>query len=388
MWIERKARKDILEVVRSRPALLLTGIRQTGKSSILKRLFPDYTYVSLDDLLVADEAESNPTKFLGKIEKKAIIDEIQYAPSLFRDLKIEIDKKRDKNGRWILTGSQQLSLIKNASESLAGRISILNLFPLCSNELINADLLSDPQQLLWKGGFPEVWSKNLNSTQFFNDYIQTYLERDLKQVMDVRNLRDFRRFLILLAVRAGQLLNLTTISRNVGVSVNTIKSWVNVLETTGIIFLLPPYFDNLGKRVIKTPKLYFCDNGLLCSLLNIHDSSALGRAPLLGNIWENFVFTELVKNGFIPGRSLFFFRDQNSVEIDFVLQYSGMNILIESKYTERPKSTKLNFRKIQDRFDGQTRPMVACTIPHQDIMSLQDFEVFNPLYGLPSLGGK
>ena len=204
----------------------------------------------------------------------------------------------------MLTGSQQFVLMQHASESLAGRIRILNLGTLSATELNSTNLLTNKRDLLWKGGFPELWAENLDPKEFYEDYIQTYLERDLRQILNVTNLRDFRRFLSMLAIRTGQLLNYSEISKEVGVAVNTIKAWVSALETSGVIILLPPYYNNLGKRLIKAPKLYFCDNGLIASLLNITSLEALEKSIYLGNIWENFVFSEYLKAGFIAGKDI------------------------------------------------------------------------------------
>lgn len=267
------------------------------------------------------------------------------------------------------------------SESLAGRVRILNLQTLSASELIKADLLKDNSDLLWKGGFPELWAKNLDATDFFEDYIQTYLERDLKQILNVSNLRDFRRFMMLLATRTGQLVNYTELSKEIGVSGNTIKIWVNSLEASGLIVLLPPYYNNLGKRMIKSPKLYFCDNGLLSALLNIHSLSSLEKSPLLGNIWENFVFTEILKEGFNPGKNLFFYRDQNGVEIDFILEKEGNVIITEAKYSERPRAEKLNFRKVAPLFETKVNCLVACSIQDKGLIHLKDHSLYNPLFG-------
>ncbi len=265
---------------------------------------------------------------------------------MFRDLKIRVDEERGTKGKWILTGSQQFVLMQQVSESLAGRVRILNLGSLSATELNQTKLFANKRDFLWKGGFPEIWAENLDAGDFFNDYIQTYLERDLKQILNVSNLRDFRRFLSLLAIRVGQLVNFSEISKEVGVAVNTIKSWVNALEISGLIILLPPYYNNLGKRIIKTPKLYFCDNGLVASLLNINSLEALNNSPHIGNIWENLVFTEFLKEGFIAGKNIFFFRDQNGVEIDFIVEKDGKVFLVEAKASERP-DLGMNFKKIE-----------------------------------------
>jgi hypothetical protein len=381
MWIERYYSEIIKEAVRTRPVILLTGIRQAGKSSLLQRLFADAEYVTLDRLLIAEEAEENPRIFLDRFKKRVIIDEIQYAPSLFRDLKILVDKNRDVKGKWILTGSQHFSLMQHVSESLAGRIRILNLGTLSARELNGTNLLLDKRDLLWKGGFPELWAARLAAREFFEDYIQTYLERDLKQILNVANLRDFRRFLSLLAIRVGQLLNYSDISKELGVAVNTVKAWVNALEVSGLIILLPPYYRNLGKRLIKAPKLYFCDNGLLSALHNIDSLETLSKSLHLGSIWENFVLSEYLKEGFVTGKDIFYFRDSNGVEIDFILEQKGEVFLVEAKHSERPNPTKLNFGKVAPLFKEKVNKIVACGVNEKGRIALKNFSIFNPLYG-------
>ena len=342
MWIERDYAVKIKDAVKTRPVVLLTGVRQAGKSSLLQRLYKDAEYVTLDRIILAEEAEENPTLFLERFKNHVIIDEIQYAPSLFRDLKIKVDENRDLKGKWILTGSQQFILMRHVSESLAGRVRILTLGTLSAEELNRTNLLKNKRDLLWKGGFPELWAEKLDAKEFYEDYIQTYLERDLKQILNVTSLRDFRRFLLLLAIRVGQLLNYSELSKEIGVAVNTIKAWVNALEVSGLIILLTPYYNNLGKRLIKAPKLYFCDNGLVSALLNIDSLDTLEKSPHLGNIWENFVLSEYLKKGFVSGKDIFYFRDTNGVEIDFVIEKKGEVFLVEAKHSERPNPAKLN----------------------------------------------
>jgi predicted AAA+ superfamily ATPase len=305
---------------------------------------------------------------------------------LFKELKIRVDEERHVKGKWILTGSQQFPLMKEISESLAGRARIINLNTLSANELYHANLLHNKRDLLWKGGFPEIWAEGLNAADFFEDYIQTYLERDLKQILNVINLRDFRRFLTLLALRVGQLVNFSELSKGVGVSNNTIKSWVNALEVSGLIILLPPYYNNLGKRLIKSPKLYFCDNGIVSTLLNIHSLQTLENSLHLGNIWENFVFSEFLKEGFIPGKNLFFYRDQNGVEIDFIIEKESEIYLVEAKNSERPRTEKLNFRKVAPLFKENVNQLVACNMEEEGAIKLKDFSLYNPLFGFNYFG--
>ncbi len=381
MWIERDYSDKVKRAVNTRPVVLLTGVRQAGKSSLLRRLFTNAEYVTLDRILLAEEAEENPTVFLNRFINQVIIDEIQYAPSLFRDLKIMVDENRSIKGKWIFTGSQQFLLMRHVSESLAGRVRILNLGTLSAKELHRTDLLKNKRDLLWKGGFPELWAEGLDVQEFFEDYIQTYLERDLKQILNVTNLRDFRRFLTILAIRVGQLLNYSEISKEVGVAVNTIRAWVNALGTSGLIVLLPPYYNNLGKRLIKAPKLYFCDNGLLAALLNIYSLDTLEKSLHLGSIWENFVLSEYLKEGFVEGKDIFYFRDTNGVEIDFVIEKQGEIFLVEAKHGERPNAARLNFKKIAPLFKEKVSSVLACSVEGKGRIFLKDYSIYNPLNG-------
>ncbi len=379
MWIDRKLKGEITEAVKTRPVVLLTGIRQTGKTSLLKKLFTNVEYVTLDRINTAREAEENPSQFLAGFSKPVVIDEIQYAPSLFREIKILVDENRALNGKWILTGSQKFNLMKNVSESLAGRVSIMNLETLSVPELKRSSVLIDKNPL-WKGGFPELWASEINNEQFFDDYIQTYLERDLRQLISIANLRDFQRFLTMLALRVGQIINFANLARDTGVSPNTVKSWISILETSGIIVLLSPYYGNLGKRLIKAPKLYFSDNGLASSLLNIYSLEGYSGSHLSGNLWENFVFMELVKKGFRPGKDLFFYRDQNGVEIDFIAERNSKILLIEAKENERVNERRLNFSKVVPLFmKNETLCYVACGIEEEKIISFRNYKMYNPL---------
>jgi hypothetical protein len=384
MWINRLLRKQIVTACSSRPAILVTGARQTGKSSLLQRMLPEANYVSLDRVVVAAEAEENPSRFLDRLQGPTIIDEVQYAPLLFRELKIRIDENRHDYGRWILTGSQRIQLMKEVSESLAGRIGIFQLETLSALELRNSSAFSSSaiEDSLWAGGYPELWANDkIDSDLFYADYVQTYLERDLKSLIQVSNLRDFQRFIQICATRTGQLLNYTDISKDVGVSAGTIKSWIGALETSGIIYLLPPFFANIGKRLVKAPKMFFADTGLLCHLLNLQNRSACLNSPLLGHIWENFVFSEIIKT--LPakvGRNLFFYRDQNGVEMDFMLEMGGKLHLIEAKSAERVNPRKLNFTKIAPLLKKhETRNTLMCLSTEETPIELRDYCIINPL---------
>jgi len=331
---------------------------------------------------MAEEANNNPIAFLDRFKKNVIIDEVQYAPSLFRELKVRIDENRDLKGKWILTGSQQFALMQNISESLAGRVRILTLGTFNSKELSKSGLLKNRKDMLWKGGFPELWANKLDVDEFYEDYFQTYIERDLRQLLNVSNLSDFRRFLSLLSLRVGQLVNYTEISKEVGVSLNTIKSWVGTLEISGVISLLPPYYNNLGKRLIKSPKLYFSDTGLVSYLLNITSLKSLERSPYLGSIWENYVLAEYLKEGLQVGKDIFFYRDHNGVEIDFIVEIKGSTLLVEAKSSERVNERKLNFKKVSPLFKKQVMPVLACGVEEDSVIAMKNYKMYNPLYGI------
>ncbi len=384
MWIDRSLKTRIEEACLSRPAILVTGARQTGKSSLLQRMFPAANYVTLDRVIVAAEAEENPSRFLDRYKGQTIIDEVQYAPSLFRELKIRIDEKRNDYGRWILTGSQRMQLMKGISESLAGRIGIFQLETLSAKELRSSAKIvaASVDDCLWQGGYPELWAnRKIDSESFYEDYIQTYLERDLKSLIQVSSLRDFQRFVQICATRIGQLLNYTDMAKDIGVSAGTIKSWVGALETSGIIYLLPPFFANIGKRLIKAPKLFFADTGLLCSLLNVQNHHDYLKSPALGHIWENLVFAEMIKTlPARPGQNLFFYRDQNGVEMDFMLELGGKLHLIEAKSSERVDVRKLNFSKIAPLFkDRETQCTLMCSSVEETPIELRGYSIINPL---------
>ena len=382
-WIERSLRNVIQETVETRPALMLTGARQTGKSSLLRKTYSEANYVTLDNVTQAQFAEENPEAFLSKCSEQTILDEIQYAPSLFRYLKILIDSERSKYGRWIITGSQRFNLMQDLSESLAGRAGILHLETLSAHEIRHSDYFSkgELEDYLWKGGYPELWSTpSVNQVLFFESYLQTYLERDLRQIINVKNLRDFQRCVLACATRVGSLLNYSDIGSDIGLSVPTIKNWISALEASGLIYLLPGYYRNVGQRLIKAPKLYFADHGLLCHLLGIRDFDDWLRHPRKGAIWENVVFSELVKNRLATvGKELFYYRDKNGLEMDFLIDNGNSVELIEAKASEQPDQQKVNFKKIETLFDLKVNNTIMCRVPEEGDIRLKSMRLVNPL---------
>jgi len=324
------------------PAIIVTGARQTGKTTILKDVFPDHNYLSLDLPSLAEQAENDPEAFLQSNPPPLLIDEAQYAPKLFRHLKIEIDKNRQAYGQYILTGSQKFNLMKEVSDSLAGRCVWLELEGLSLNEIkqIKDDVNTIEQiyQYLVRGSLPELWARPaLSVPDYYRSYLATYLERDVRQILNIGSLRDFERFIRVCAIRNGQLLNKTDVAKDVGIAVNTVTQWLSILEASNQIALLEPYFGNAGKRVVKTPKIYFCEIGMLCYLLGINEKN-IQQSPFIGNIWEAFIYAEfrkLIKNTRLEAQ-IWFYRDNRAREVDFIVEHDNHLDFFEVKWTENP----------------------------------------------------
>jgi uncharacterized protein len=341
MWISRDIEARLRRSARTRPVVVLTGARQTGKTSTLRRLFSDHGFVSLDLPTEAEQAEKEPDAFLRRHSPPVIIDEVQYAPALFRHLKSAVDANRSRNGRFLLTGSQKFTLMKGVSESLAGRADIVELETLSLAEIQGALRQTRVEAAIVRGGFPELNANpEIDQVAFYNSYIATYLERDVRSLANVGSLRDFERFLRACALRSANLVNKADLARDVGIAPSTANQWLSILEASGQVVLLPPWFSNRTKTIVKSPKLYFADTGLLCALLNIHSIEALGQSPAAGSIWETFVFAQLRNRERRAGRvnSLFFWRDRTR-EVDFVADVGGRLDLFEAKWTEIPSDS-------------------------------------------------
>lgn len=338
MWIARNIEARLIRSVKTRPVLVLTGARQTGKTATLRRLFPDHGFVSLDLPTEAEQAEKEPALFLERHPPTVLIDEVQYAPGLFRHLKVAVDTHRDRNGQFLLTGSQKFALMKNVSESLAGRADIVDLETLSFDEIRAARPTTGTETAMVRGGFPELWANpEIDAAAFYNSYLATYLERDVRALANVGSLRDFERFLRACALRSANLLNKAELARDVGIAPTTANIWLSVLEASGQVFLLEPWFSNRTKSIVKSPKLYLADTGLLCALLNIRSEGALGASPSAGAVWETFVFAQLREREREAGRtgSLYFWSDRRR-EVDFVVDAGGRLELFEAKWTEIP----------------------------------------------------
>lgn len=317
--IPRQIAKKILELTKGFPIIAITGPRQSGKSTLIKDLFSkEYQYVSLEDPDVRVYAHEDPRGFLKQYRQKVIFDEVQEAPELFSYLQGIVDEDQ-MPGQFILTGSQHFLLLEKITQSLAGRVGMLHLLPLSMEEL---ELESELEETLYRGFYPPLYTREVEPYQWYSNYIQTYVERDLRLIKNVHDLGTFQRFMKMCAARCGQLLDLTSIGNDCSLSHNTVKSWINILEASFIAFQLRPHYKNYNKRLVKSPKLYFYDTGLLCHLLDIKSPSQLSTHYLRGGIFESFVVSELLKLHFNKGLhpSLYFWRDKQGHEIDCLIE--------------------------------------------------------------------
>ncbi len=323
------------------PAVIVTSARQTGKTTLLTRLFGDYNYASLDLPAEARLAEEDPQSFLSRHPAPLLVDEVQYAPGLFRYLKVEIDRHREMNGCFILAGSQKFGLMRGVSESLAGRCGVLELEGLTIEELGSAFSRMEKREgmagILCRGFMPQLWEDPaMRPADYFGSYQATYLERDVRQLLNISSLRDFDRFMRALALRSGQMLNKSEVAKETGINSKTADKWLNVLVASNQVTLLEPWFANPGKRLAKTPKLFFNDVGLMCFLLGLGGEVVTG-SYLVGAIWETFVFGELRKYLSLaaPEARIWYYRDQ-SRETDFIIEKDGRLTLAEAKWKELP----------------------------------------------------
>jgi len=334
--------------------LAVVGPRQSGKTTLCKSLFPDYSYFSLDLISTVEEIANSPELFLEKFAKKGIIiDEVQRYPELFQYIKAVADKH--PGYRFVITGSSNFLLLSKISESLAGRVAINTLLPLSLAELKNFED-TDTNTLLFKGGYPAVWSENVLPQDLAKNYYNTYIERDVRQIVNVRNLSNFQKFIRLCAGRVGQEFNASSLSNDIGVSVLTIQEWVSILEASYVLFLLPPFFRNIGKRLVKSPKIYFCDTAVLCFLLGLEKAEQLSTHPLRGEIFENFVVLEFLKKRYNDGKTnnLFFYRDKSQREVDIVQEFANQYKAYEIKSAQSFNADFFNNLKYLKKILGET----------------------------------
>lgn len=389
--VKRTLSETVKEINQSFSVLLVTGPRQVGKTTLLEMCIEDNRqYVTLDDLDLRQLAQNDPGLFLQKYSEPLLIDEVQYAPQLFSYIKMAVDRKKAKGMYW-LTGSQKFHLMRGISESLAGRVAIIDLLGFSRAEIdgrkgkcepfiptsewmrsakrdqVNTSSFQEVYHQIWQGSFPQVNVDRKQSTRqrFFSSYLQTYLQRDVRDMLGVSNETTFHNFLCAVAARSGQLLNYADMARDVAIDNKTAKSWLSVLETSGLVYLLKPYYRNVTKRLIKTPKLYFLDTGLCSYLTKWPDSQSLEAGAMTGAILETYLFTEILKsywhNGF--DAPFFFYRDTDQREVDLVIEQGGTLYPVEFKKTATPSNTASKNFNVLRKLDKEVGPgAVVCFV--------------------------
>ncbi|MEK7457870.1 MAG: ATP-binding protein [Patescibacteria group bacterium] len=334
--IHRTITSKILELKEKYPVISITGPRQSGKTSLAQELFPNYIYYNLENLDSLALAKSDPKNFMKVGSgKRIIIDEVQKFPELLSYIQVEVDAQKI-DGQFVITGSQNFSIAESISQSLAGRVANFTLLPLSYSEVRGSTysgLFAESKQSILRGFYPRSLVKDIHPEDFYRDYLSTYVERDVRQIKNVGDLSVFQKFLQLLAGRVGQLVNFSSLANDVGVNYKTIKSWLSILEASYIVYSLQPYYENFGKRITKSPKIYFCDTGLLCHLLKINSVNELETHYAYGQIFENFVITEVYKSNFNlrKNEQIYFWRDSNGNEVDMVIDRGENKSGIEIK---------------------------------------------------------
>lgn len=341
MIIDRTISKRICKSISQVPVVTILGPRQAGKTTIVRELYPEYTYVNLEDKVTRELAENDYIGFFQKYKEPMIIDEVQRVPELLSAIQVKVDEDRRKNGRFILTGSHQPRLREAVAQSLAGRTTIHTLLPLSMEEIKAAHKLDALDDNMIRGFMPELYLDNPREADvYYRDYLETYVEKDLRQMLAVKDLNAFLRFLTLLAGRIGQVVNLSGMSSEVGVSSTTLGEWLSVLEDSYIVFRLQPYFSNISKRIVKSPKIYFVEPGLAAYLLGIETARQASRDPLRGNLFENIVVLEALKTRLNDNKepNLFYVRTEKGVEVDLILRKEGMLFPYEIKSSMTPNN--------------------------------------------------
>ena len=378
--IKRDMAQELTQCASEYPVVTILGPRQSGKTTLVRMTFPHRTYFSLEDPDIRLAAEADPRGFLSQMKDGGILDEVQRFPDLLSYVQGIVDKT-GRPGEFVLTGSHQPRLHEAISQSLAGRSAMLSLWPFAISELRHYKKSWDTYELIVKGSFPRIHDSKLTPRRFYNGYIQTYVERDVRALLQLRDLSQFQQFLILLAGRVGQLVNLTSLSNDLGVSSKTIRNWLSVLKASYIIFELRPFFENIRKRVVKSPKVYFTDTGLAAFLLGIHSKDQARRDPLRGGLYENLVISEIMKSALNKGirPEIYFFRDSNGNEVDLLIREKGKIFPVEIKSAATFSS---DFVKGLKRFHALAEDRAAAGSVLYD--GQQDFtvgkvRVFNPL---------
>ncbi|HMV43588.1 MAG TPA: ATP-binding protein [Leptospiraceae bacterium] len=372
--------KKLLSVKKEYPVIALLGPRQSGKTTLARITFPQKKYINLEDLEVREFAQTDPRGFLSSYPDGCILDEIQRVPELLSYIQVFVDEDR-KAGKYIITGSQNLLLMEGISQSLAGRVALLSLLPLSLKEIFsNQKKIFSYEDYIFNGFYPFLYNnKKINISSYYTNYIQTYIEKDVRSLKNISNLSSFTRFVKLCAARAGGILNLSSLADDAGITHNTAKSWISILEASYILFLLPPYFKNFGKRLLKSPKLYFFDTGILCALLGIKDVEQISTHYLKGGIFENFVIMDLYKQftnkGQIP--PFYYWQDKHGKEIDLVIELGNKHLPIEIKSGKTISTDFFNnlnhYKKI-----GDASVLKGCVVYGGDeIQKRTDADVFS-----------
>lgn len=369
-YFSRQMQPLLNELLQQFPAILVTGARQVGKSTLLQQLGENYQYITFDDPLLLEQAQTEPSLFMLNHPGKLILDEVQYVPALFSSLKLAIDKHKQL-GMFLLSGSQAFELMQNVTESLAGRIAVLKLAGLSLREIQNSpfhlpfiptleylqqrEMDLKPTENIWeiihRGSMPRLWQAPVNWDIFYASYVSTYIERDVRALANIANLGDFTRFMVAIAARSGELLNYSNVAQEVGVSADTIKRWVTILEASGIVYLLKPYHHNHLKRAIKTPKIYMMDTGLMAWLTKWLTPQTIQQGAKSGQFFETFVVTEIIKSFYNKGIEppIYFYRDTNQKEIDLLIEYDRVLYPVEIKVTAKPtKQMAKSFNILRD----------------------------------------
>jgi predicted AAA+ superfamily ATPase len=332
----RIIKKEMDIYLKKYPVLVLTGPRQSGKTTFLRNQFPTYTYVNLENLDNRNYARNDPNGFLREHDRYVIFDEVQRVPELFSYIQTKVDEDKIM-GQYILSGSQNFHLMRNITQSLAGRVALFKLLPFDCQEMQEAGWLDEDYAVnLQKGFYPAIYDRDIPSKAFYSNYLQTYVERDLSELIQVKDLKQFRNFISLCAARVGQLLNLNSLANECDISQPTAKSWLSVLETSYIVYQLQPYHANMNKRITKSSKLYFYDTGLLCFLLKIKDAAHLKTSPYKGSLFENYIINEYLKQNYHQNllRDYWFWRDAVGHEVDLIWQDTEKLNVVEIKASQ------------------------------------------------------